>query len=151
MSGTMVSDQGYLPENKRFRLLAHEALVAGRVVAIDTTSIGADSGLPDTTADATAGAGDEILGVAERAIASGDRGWITVKGLVNCSVAADAAQGVALTLDDSDITRLDDAAHAVGEVMKIVGYAQTAVGASDGEVLVFFDGEGGFGTAHAAV
>ncbi len=156
MAGTMVANLGYLPETTRYFMIAHEDLIRGRVVAIDfaATSINATSGLPEDTKDAvaaSAGVSTDILGVAETAALSGDRVWITVKGLVFCSVAADVAVDVPLSLDDTDIERLDDAAHAIDEVVKIVGYAQTAVGASDGEVFVFFDGEQGYGTLHAAI
>lgn len=156
MAGTMVADRGYLPEKTRYFLIAHEDLIRGRVVEIDlsASSIGADSGLPEDTKDAVAAAAtvsSGILGVAETAANAGDRVWIVTKGLVFCSVAASAAVGVALSLDDSDIERLDDALHAIDEVVKIVGYAQTAVGGSDGEVLVFFNGEEGYGTMHAAI
>lgn len=144
MSGTMVSDQGYLVEKKTFRLLAHATLVRGDVVKIDFATVGADSGIPDTTAAATADVTNEVLCVALSDVASGDRAWFATKGFIPVHSDAVAAAGTALSVDAGTVDRLDDSAAASNTAAKIVAYNLAVIG-SAGVNNMMFNGEEGFG------
>ncbi len=143
MSGTMVSDQGFLVEKKTHRLLAHAALNRGDVVAVDFAVTDAVSLLPTTTMAATHGGSDMIVVVALQDLASGERGWFASKGLIDVNTQA-VADGASLSVDAGTADSLDDDGAASGEVIKVVG--KSISGYSAGVNLIIFNGEEGFGT-----
>lgn len=143
MSGTMVSDQGFLVEKKTHRLLAHAALIRGDVVKVNFALVGASSGIPDTTAAANDDVTNEVLVVALEDVAIGDRGWFASKGLIPVNTQIVAVAGVALSLDATTQDSLDTSAATANTAAKIVGYSLGVLTA--GVNLIIFNGEEGFG------